>query len=158
MKDIIAHERIEKRIHELRGTKVMLDFDLADLYGVLTKALNQAVSRNKERFPDDFMFRLTWDEAKSLRSQFVTLKQGEHFKYPPNAFTEHGILMLSSILRGEKAIQVNIQIMRTFLKMREMMQGYSELIDRIQKIERRQDVESREFWKAIRILQKTLMR
>jgi hypothetical protein len=158
MSEVVPHERIEKRIHELRGNKVMLDADLAELYGVVTKALNQAVSRNKERFPADFMFRLTWDEAKSLRSQIVTLKQGEHFKYPPNAFTEHGILMLSSVLRSERAVQVNIQIMRTFSKMREMMQGYRELIERIQKIERRQDVESREIWKAIRLLQSTVMK
>jgi hypothetical protein len=158
VKDVIPHESIEKRIHELRGKKVMLDMDLAELYGVVTKALNQAVSRNRERFPDDFMFRLTWDEAKSLRSQFVTLKQGGHFKYPPNAFTEHGILMLSSVLKSERAVQVNIQIMRTFSKMREMMQGYRDLIERIQKIERRQDVESREIWKAIRLLQSTVMK
>jgi len=82
MNEVVPLERIEKRIHELRGKKVMLDRDLAELYGVVAKALNQAVSRNKERFPEDFMFRLTWDEAKSLRSQFVTLKKGKHIKYP----------------------------------------------------------------------------
>jgi hypothetical protein len=158
MNEIVPRERIEKRIRELRGKKVMLDRDLAELYGVETKALNQAVARNIERFPDDFSFKLTRDEARSLRSQFVTLEQGAYSKYPPRAFTEHGILMLSSVLRSERAIQVNIQIMRAFVKMREMIQGYRELVERIQKIEKRQDAESREIWKAIRLLQGTVMK
>ena len=158
MKEVIPHERIEKRIHELRGTKVMLDSDLAELYGVETRALNQAVTRNLERFPGDFMLTLTLEEARASRSQNVILKRGENIKYPPRAFTEHGILMLSSVLKSATAIHVSIQIIRVFAKMREMIQGYHELIESIQKIERRQDVESREIWKAIRMLQKTLMR
>jgi len=158
MSEVVPHERIEKRIHELRGKKVMLDADLAELYGVETRALNQAVTRNVERFPEDFMFTLTLEEARDSRSQNVIMKRGENIKYPPRAFTEHGILMLSSVLRSATAIQVNIQIMRTFSKMREMMQGYRDLIERIQKIERRQDVESREIWKAIRLLQSTVMK
>jgi hypothetical protein len=158
MKDVVPHERIESRILEVRGKKVMLDADLAELYGVETRALNQAVSRNTERFPEDFMFTLTLEEAKASRSQNVIMKRGGNIKYSPRAFTEHGILMLSSVLRSETAIQVNIQIMRTFSKMREMMQGYRDLIERIQKIERRQDAESREIWKAIRLLQGTVMK
>jgi hypothetical protein len=158
MSEVVPHERIEKRIHELRGKKVMLDADLAELYGVETRALNQAVTRNIERFPEDFMFTLTLEEARDSRSQNVIMKRGENIKYPPRAFTEHGILMLSSVLRSATAIQVNIQIMRTFSKMREMMQGYRDLIERIQKIERRQDVESREIWKAIRLLESTVMK
>ena len=158
MKEVIPHERIEKRIHELRGTKVMLDSDLAELYGVETRALNQAVTRNLERFPGDFMLTLTLEEARASRSQNVILKRGENIKYPPRAFTEHGILMLSSVLKSATAIHVSIQIIRVFAKMREMIQGYHELIESIQKIEPRQDVESREIWKAIRMLQKTLMR
>jgi len=158
MSEVVPHERIEKRIHELRGKKVMLDADLAELYGVETRALNQAVTRNVERFPEDFMFTLTLEEAIDSRSQNVIMKRGENIKYPPRAFTEHGILMLSSVLRSATAIQVNIQIMRTFSKMREMMQGYRDLIERIQKIERRQDVESREIWKAIRLLESTVMK
>jgi hypothetical protein len=158
MNEIVSNERIENQIHELRGKKVMLDHDLAELYGVGTKVLNQAVSRNEERFPDDFMFRLTWDEAKSLRSQFVTLRQGEHSKYPPRAFTEHGILMLSSALKSSRAVEVNIQIMRTFVKLREMIQGYRGLMTRIEKIERRQDVESRQIWKAIQLLQRNVVK
>ncbi len=158
MKDVIPNERIESRILELRGRKVMLDRDLAELYGVETRALNQAVTRNAERFPEDFMFMITAEEAKASRSHFVILKRGENIKYLPRAFTEHGILMLSSVLRSERAIQVNIQIMRAFVKMREWMEDYRELIERIQKIERRQDAESREVWKAIRLLQSTVMK
>ena len=158
MRDVIPHERIESRIVELRGRKVMLDRDLAELYGVETKALNQAVTRNIERFPDDFSFKLTWDEAHSLRSQSVTLEQGAYAKYPPRAFTEHGILMLSNVLRSERAVAVSIEIVRVFTKMREMVRGYRELTERVQKIERRQDVESREIWKAIRLIQGTMMR
>jgi len=131
MNEIVPHERIEKRIHELRGKKAMLDVDLADLYSVQTRVLNQAVARNIERFPVDFMFTLTLEEASASRSQNVNLKRGKNIKYLPRAFTEHGILMLSSVLRSETAIQVNIRIMRTFSKMREMMQGCRELIERI---------------------------
>jgi len=104
------------------------------------------------------MLTLTLEEARASRSQNVILKRGENIKYPPRAFTEHGILMLSSVLKSATAIHVSIQIIRVFAKMREMIQGYHELIESIQKIERRQDVESREIWKAIRMLQKTLMR
>jgi hypothetical protein len=157
MNDVIPHGRIEKQIHELRGRKVMLDADLAELYAVETRALNQAVLRNAERFPEDFMFRLTTDEASDLRSQTVTSSWGGR-RYLPYAFTEHGILMLSNVLKSERAVSVSIQIIRVFAKMREMMQGYRELIDRIQKIERRQDVEGREIWKAIRLLQSTVMK
>jgi hypothetical protein len=157
MNEAVLHERIKKRIHELRGKKVILDADLAELYGVETRALNQAVTRNIERFPEDFMFTLTFEEARASRSQNVIMKRGENVKYPPRAFTEHGILMLSSVLRSETAIQVNIQIMRTFLKMREMIQGYRELIERVQKMERRQDVEGREIWKAIRLIQSAVI-
>lgn len=115
---------IENKIYEIRGTKVMLDFDLAELYGIETKALKQAVRRNIERFPEDFMLRLTNNECKSLidsiRSQNVTLEIG-WFKYPPFAFTESGVAMLSSVLRSPLAIQVNINIMRTFTKMRQFI-------------------------------------
>jgi phage regulator Rha-like protein len=100
---------------------VMLDRDLAELYGVETKVLKQAVRRNIDRFPDDFMFELTKGENQSLRSQNVTLKRGQHSKYLPFAFTEHGVLMLSSVLNSERAVQVNIQIMRTFTKLREAL-------------------------------------
>ena len=117
----------------------MLDKDLAMLYGVPTKVFNQGVKRNIQRFPEDFMFQLTKEEAKSLRPQIVTLQENQHFKYMPYAFTEHGILMLSSVLKSERAIQVNIQIMRTFTKMREMLLGHQELRDKIAIMEKKYD-------------------
>ena len=115
-------ERIEHRILTLRGERVMLDLDLAELYRVPTKVLKQAVRRNIERFPADFMFELTWEESKqSLRSQSVTLKRGQHVKYRSCAFTEQGVAMLSSVLRSDRAIRVNIEIMRAFVKLRQLL-------------------------------------
>ena len=110
--------RIQSLIYEIRGYKVMVDRDLAKLYGVETKVLNQAVKRNIKRFPEDFMFQLTHEEC--LRSQIVTLntKQGHHLKYLPYAFTEQGVAMLSSVLRSDAAIEVNIRIMRVFVSIR----------------------------------------
>ncbi len=157
MIEVVPHERIEKRIYEMRGKKVMLDSDLAKLYAVATKALNQAVTRNIERFPDDFMFQLTEVEAKDLRSQTVTSSWGGR-RYLPYAFTEHGILMLSNVLKSKRAVRVSVQIIRVFVHLRELAQGYRELITRIEKIEKRQDVESREVWKAVRLLQTTVMK
>ena len=114
----LENRQIESLIYEIRGMKVMLDRDLAKLYGVETKVLNQAVKRNLKRFPEDFMFQLTKEEC--LRSQFVTLnaKQGHHLKYMPYAFTEQGVAMLSSVLRSDTAIEINIRIMRTFVSIR----------------------------------------
>jgi len=109
--------QIKKMIYDIRGQKVMLDSDLAVLYGVELRSLNQAVKRNIDRFPSDFMFQLTDEEWKNQRSQFVTFSQDTR-KYKPFAFTEHGILMLSSVLNSARAIEINIQIMRVFVKMR----------------------------------------
>jgi len=108
---------IQNMIYEIRGQKVMLDSDLAELYGIEIKVMNQAVKRNISRFPDDFMFQLTDEEWKNQRSQIVTFKNDTR-KYKPYAFTEHGILMLSSIINSSRAIEINIQIMRIFVKMR----------------------------------------
>jgi len=130
--EIIPQEAIQSRIFVLRDKRVMLVRDLAMLYGVETKVLNQAVRRNITRFPDDFMFQLTKDETKSLRSQIVTLQENQHLMYMPYAFTEHGILMLSSVLNSERAVQVNIQIMRTFTKMREVFINYQEIKQKIE--------------------------
>ena len=118
----------------------MVDFDLASLYEVETKILKQAVRRNIDRFPSDFMFRLTNAEWNSLRSQFVTLEngRGKHSKYLPFAFTEQGVAMLSSVLNSNRAVAVNIQIMRLFVKMRQMIAGYSDLLKKIEKIEKDQ--------------------
>lgn len=136
---------IERRIFLLRGHTVMLDSDLARLYRVTTKAFNQAVKRNSDRFPSDFMFQLTSAEAKSLRSQFVTLDpsvresvssgRGRFSKYSPYVFTEHGIAMLSSVLRSKRAVQMNILIVRAFIRLREMLLSHKDLALRLEKVE-----------------------
>lgn len=137
--NLIPQEAIQNKIIVLRSKKVMLDRDLAMLYEVEIRALNQAVKRNIQRFPTDFMFQLTKQEADFLRSQFVTLKRGQHFKYLPYAFTENGVAMLSSVLKSEKAININIQIMRAFTKMRAMFEDLQKNRDLIEKIKRDND-------------------
>ena len=126
---IISEETISDKIYFIRNQKVMLDSDLALLYGVETKRLKEQVKRNISRFPEDFMFELTEFEYNSLRSQIATLKKsrGQHQKYLPFAFTEHGVLMLSSVLNSDKAIQTNIQIMRIFTKVRQMLLDTTEI-------------------------------
>jgi len=126
---LLSEETISNKIYFIRNQKVMLDSDLASLYEVETKRLNEQVKRNLSRFPEDFMFQLTENESISLRSQIATLKKGRgfHQKYLPFAFTEHGILMLSSILKSDKAIQTNIQIMRIFTKVRQMLLDTTEI-------------------------------
>ena len=129
---LIPVERIEKAIYLIRGEKVMLDRDLAHLYEVSTKVLKQAVKRNIDRFPDDFMFVLNPVEFQDWRSQFVISKADRiGLRYPPMAFTEHGILMLSSVLNSQRAIQVNIEIMRAFVKLRQMLASNAELSRRL---------------------------
>jgi hypothetical protein len=160
----IPAERIERRILLLRGQKVMLDSDLAELYGVETKVLNQAVRRNKERFPEDFMFQLTADEAEkltfhprasSLRSQIVTSNKGRGGRrYLPVAFTEQGVAMLSSVLRSKRAVEVNIAIMRAFVKLREMLASNHELARRLDRMERNYDAKFKIVFDAIRELMK----
>ena len=137
----IPLERIEKAIYLIRNEKVMLDRDLAVLYGVTTKAFNQAVKRHKDRFPSDFIFQLTVEEAQALRSrsQSVTLKRGQNIKYWPYAFTEHGILMLSSVLSSERAVQVNIEIMRTFVRLRLLLASNAELAKKLEELELKYD-------------------
>lgn len=129
---------IESLIYVIRDEQVMLDSDLAMLYGVETKVLNQAVKRNIQRFPSDFMFQLTKDEC--LRSQIVTLNEGKgrHLKYMPHAFTENGVAMLSSVLRSERAIEVNIRIMRAFTSMRNFIKKYGVLFQRLDRLEMKQ--------------------
>ncbi len=167
IKNLIPLDKIENKVILMRGQKVMLDRDLAELYGVETKVLNQAVKRNKERFPDDFMFQLTRMEAEylalqdviPLRSQFVTLKKeyakdigkrgnsrsqivtlkmgwGKNIKFLPYVFTEQGVAMLSSVLKSQRAIQTNIVIMRTFVKIRNLVYSYKDLAEKIERIER----------------------
>jgi len=135
--NLISQEIIQSKIYLIRGEKVMLDSDLALLYEVETKQLKRAIHRNIERFPEDFMFELSEIEYKSLRCQFGTLKRGEHTKYLPYVFTEHGILMLSTVLNSKRAVAVNIQIMRLFVKMRGMLVDYQELKNKVEELERK---------------------
>jgi hypothetical protein len=131
---IIPPQRIEKSIFLIRGQKVMLDADLADLYQVSTKLLNQAVKRNVDRFPADFMFQLTPEEFAALSSQIVTLEsgRGRHRKYLPRAFTEQGVAMLSSVLRSKRAVSVNIEIMRAFVRLREILATHKDLANKLE--------------------------
>ena len=131
----IPDEIIINKIYVIRGQKVMLDRDLAELYDVETKQLKRQVRRNIERFPISFMFELTKEENEELRSQIGTLKQGAHFKYPPFVFTEHGILMLSSVLNSQKAIQMSVQIIETFVQLRKLANNYEEIMNKIHQME-----------------------
>jgi phage regulator Rha-like protein len=137
--EIVPQQIIESKILFIRVKKVMLDRDLAMLYGVTTGNLNKAVKRNINRFPEDFMFQLTREEYNSLRFQIGILKRGQHSKYFPYAFTENGVAMLSSVLNSERAITVNIQIMRTFTKIREMLATHKELRRKIEDMEKKYD-------------------
>jgi phage regulator Rha-like protein len=134
---------IHSKIFEIRGQKVMLDFDLAMLYEVETKVLNQSVKRNTDKFPEDFMFRLTKNEWDSLRSQIVTLEEGKgkYPKYLPYAFTEHGVTMLASVLKSKKAIDMNIAIVRAFTAMRHFANSHKDLFEQISDL--RKEIETR---------------
>jgi hypothetical protein len=147
---------VEKRIFIMRHQRVMLSSDLADLYEVPTKALLQAVRRNLERFPSDFMFQLTDEESSRLsRSQFVTLNRGQNLKYAPYAFTEQGVAMLSSVLRSETAVRVNIEIMRAFLRFRELASTNAKILRKVEDLERRvtgHDAQLGQVFQAIRDL------
>jgi len=136
MTAIVPIESIVSKIVFIRGERVLLDRDLAKLYDVKAKALKQAVRRNIKRFPDDFMFELTKEESLSLRSQNVTLKRGQHSKYLPFAFTEQGVAMLSTVLNSERAIEVNIAIMRAFVQLRKMMISHTQLAHKLADLER----------------------
>ena len=150
---LIPIERIQKSIYLIRGEKVMLDRDLATLYGVATKVLKQAVRRSIARFPDDFMFVLNPAEFQNWRSQFVTSaadRQG--LRYAPMAFTEHGILMLSTVLKSQRAIHVNIEIMRTFVQLRRLLASDAELSRRLNELEHKYDRRFKVVFDAIRQL------
>lgn len=148
-------ENLASLIYLLRGEKVLLSEHLAELYVVPVKVLNQAVKRNIDRFPDDFMFQLTRDEMDGilrLRSQTVTLKRGEHIKYLPYAFTEQGVAMVSSVLRSPRAVEVNIAIMRTFVQLRRLMDSNRDLARRIEAMEKRYDEQFASVFDAIKRL------
>ena len=132
--DRFSDELILKKIYQVRGQRVMIDSDLAELYDVPTKRLNEQVKRNVERFPEDFMFQLTAKEFENLKSQFATSSWGGRRKLP-FAFTEHGVLMLSSVLNSDRAIKVNIQIMRIYSKIRHVLLSYKDILMRVEKLE-----------------------
>ncbi|MDE2293400.1 MAG: ORF6N domain-containing protein [Elusimicrobia bacterium] len=144
---------VQCRIFLVRGQRVMLDADLAELYGVATKTLNRAVYRNISRFPPDFMFQLDRREAEALRYQFGTSNKGRGGRTsPPLAFTEHGVAMLSSVLRSGRAVQVNIEIMRAFTQLRRMAAEHRDLLKRIARLEKRYDAKFRDVFCALRDL------
>jgi len=163
----VPGERIESQIYLIRGTKVMISTHLAELYQVEPRALIQAVKRNLKRFPEDFMFQLTWDEANLLRSQsvilqeqsnpnsrsqFVILNWGRNIKYLPYAFTEQGVAMLSSVLRSDRSISVNIEIMRAFVRIRQILATHADLARKLASLEKKYDAQFKVVFDAIRQL------
>jgi hypothetical protein len=150
---LVLSERIVERIYLIRHKKAMLDRDLARLYGVKTKVLKQAVRRNATRFPEDFMFELAKEEFDNWRSQFVTSKRDRMgLRHPPMAFTEQGVAMLSSVLNSERAIQVNILIMRAFTRLREMLETHEGLKRKLEALEKKYDEQFKVVFDAIRAL------
>lgn len=152
MEHLIPLERIENRILLLRGQKVILDADLAKLYGVTTKALNQAVKRNADRFPPDFTFQLTKEEKSELVTNCDRFRNLKHSQALPRAFTEHGALMLASVLKSRTAIDVSIQIVRTFIRLREVMNSHRDLALKLNALEQKYDSQFRVVFDAIRAL------
>lgn len=151
-RSLVPVERIKKAILLIRRQKVMLDADLATLYGVETRVLIQAVKRNLERFPEDFMFQLSQKEFTLLRSQSVTSSDWGGRRYPPYAFTEQGVAMLSSVLRSPRAIQVNIEIMRAFIRLRQILASHAELAQKLDALEKKYDAQFKVVFDAIRQL------
>jgi hypothetical protein len=155
---LVPHQ-IERRIFLLRGQRIMLSTDLAELYDVPAKVLNQAVHRNRERFPEDFMFRLSREETDQLlspetssRSQIVTLKRGSNIKHLPYAFTEQGVAMLASVLRSPRAVAVNVEIIRAFVRLRQLLATHADLARKLAELEQRYDTQFRVVFDAIREL------
>jgi hypothetical protein len=161
MSDLVPLDQITRRILLVRGQKVMLSSDLAELYGVEPRVLLQAMKRNLDRFPSDFMFQLSWDEVAGLqstpqkrisRSQIVILKRGHNPKYLPYAFTEQGVAMLSSVLRSQRAVHVNIEIMRAFVRLRRILLTHRELSEKFAALEKKYDNQFKVVFDAIREL------
>ncbi len=154
MPNLIPAEVIAAKILIIRGKKVMLDSDLAVLYGVKTKRLNEQVERNKKRFPEDFMFRLTDEEANFLRSHFATSKRGGR-RYLPRVFTQEGVAMLSSVLNSERAIMVNIQVMRAFVRLRQILSLHKDFARKLRELEEKleaHDLDIHDIFEAMRQL------
>jgi len=154
----VPAEGVDRLILLVRGRKVILDMDIATLYGVETRIVNQAVRRNIDRFPEDFMFQLTWEETELLnnnkdmgsRSQFVILNRGRNIKYRPFAFTEEGVAMLSSVLKSPRAVSVNIEIMRAFVRLRQLLSTHSDLARKLAALEKKYDSQFKIVFDAIR--------
>jgi len=149
---LVPFERIERAIIMVRGEKVMLDSDLAEIYGVETKRLNEQVRRNPSRFPPDFMFQLTAEEAENLRSQSATSSSYGGNRYLPYAFTEHGALMLANVLNSERAAQTSVQVVRAFVKLRQMLASNAELARKLEAMEKKYDAQFKVVFDAIRQL------
>jgi ORF6N domain-containing protein len=153
--EIIATEAVERRIYLIRGHKIMLDSDLAELYEVPTRRLNERVRRNLNRFPEDFMIQLSEGEYQALRSQIAISKKGRGGRrYLPLAFTEQGVAMLSTVLNSERAIQVNIAIMKTFVRLRAILSSHKELAQKLEALGRKYDAQFKVVFDAIRALMK----
>ena len=150
-KSIIPNETIIRKIYAVRDQKVMLDRDLAELYGVETRVLKQAVRRNMERFPEDFMFEMEKEELQNWRAQFASNNPADKMglRNPPFCFTEHGILMLSSVLKSDKAVQVNIQIIKTFVQLRKLANNYEEILSKVQQMESQYNHQFAEIYQAL---------
>jgi hypothetical protein len=151
MKALAAMEIVERKILLIRGQKVILDVDLAELYSVNTKVFNQAVKRNINRFPKDFMFQLTTDESLAIRSQFVTASK-RNIRYLPYAFTEHGIIMAASILNSQRAVDASVYVVRAFIKLREMIATHKELVRKLNDLEKKYDGQFQMVFETIRQL------
>jgi len=152
---VVSAEIVATKILFVRSKKVILDRDLAEMYGVKTKELNQAVQRNLERFPDDFMYQLTREEVVNLKSQFVTSSWGGVRK-PPRVFTEQGVAMLSGLLNSKRAIQVNIAIMRAFVKLRELLLTHKELAEKLEELERKYQLHETDIQAIFEVIKKLL--
>jgi ORF6N domain len=150
--ELVPMEQVERVILVLRGHRVILDADLAELYGVPAKRLTEQVKRNLARFPRDFMFQLSEDEHSNLRSQFATSRSWGGRRYSPHAFTEQGVAMLSSVLHSPRAVQVNIEIMRAFVRLRQMLGANAELAKKLADLEKKYDAQFRVVFDAIREL------
>jgi hypothetical protein len=156
MTNLIPVESVENKIYLIRGQKVMIDKDLAELYKVKTKNLNKAVARNRQRFPLDFMFQLSKEESDRLRFQIGTLERGRHSKYLPYVFTENGVAMLSSVLRSERAINVNIAIMRAFTRLRAILSCHKNLARKVEELEHKHSKHELEITTIFKILKKLM--
>lgn len=151
MKALIPLERIERRILFIRGEKVIIDADLAELYNVTTKRLNEQVKRNADRFPPDFMFQLTVDEVESMRSQFATASR-RNIRYTPYAFTEHGALMAANVLNSPQAVEASVQVVRAFVKLRQLLVSNADLARKVEALEKKYDANFKVVFDAIKKL------